>query len=113
MFPWTAQLGIELNDPRRPIEPNNRLFGAVIHEVFNSFLKQKLRNLFGNGPLYMSPVYKSFFGLRSWILSSKTPPIVPNNRSFGAVIHEVLNSFSKQKLQNLMKKTPSLYDSTS
>ena len=38
-----------------------------------------------------------------------THPIVPNNSYFGAVIHNLLNSFLKQKLQNLIGKTPTLY----
>ena len=54
-----------------------------------------------------------FPGLRSWILGSVTLPILTNDRYFGAVIHQLLNFFSRQNLQNLMRETPSLYDFSS
>ena len=57
----------------------------------------------------MSPVHQCFLGQRSWILSSMNPPTVTKNRQLDAVVHELLNLFSEQKLENLMKETHSFY----
>ena len=92
------------------ILPNNRQFGDVIHELLNSFFKRKLKiSMTEENSFFICLQFMSFLGVRSWILSSMTPPIVPKNRYFGAVIHELLIFFLEEELKNLMKKTPSSY----
>ena len=114
VFPWTAQLDIELNDPS--YSDKKSLVLCCHPQPFNFFFfKTKIAKFNKGNTLF---VYLQFIivSLHSAVDIELNDPFYnnnnnnnDNNRYFGAVIHEIFKSFLEQKWQNLTGKTPSLH----
>ena len=71
VFPSISPLDIELNETSYSAQKS--LVRYCHPRTFKFFFKTKIE-IFGE-----SSVHKCSLGVRGWILSSITPPIVPNN----------------------------------